>query len=275
MARPLWFVELLKKAFPHRNIIALLTHIPIIGAIIDKVLFESDDIVYLPTDNVATKTIPINQSLEQPKQSAIPSQIVHHFIDKANYHWIMDFCICRSANECKDYPINLGCLFLGEAVKGINPQLGRLVTKEEAHEHVRRCREAGLVHMIGRNKLDAMWLNVKPEHKLMSICNCCPCCCLWRVLPKMSPDISRKVARIEGVNVTVTGGCTGCGMCVDEVCFVDAISIKDGKATISDGCRGCGRCVEICPQNAIALSIDDEDFVHHTVRKLEQIVDTE
>ncbi|MBS3795106.1 MAG: 4Fe-4S binding protein [Candidatus Thorarchaeota archaeon] len=275
MARPLWFVELLKKAFPHRNIIALFTHIPIIGGLIDKILFESDDIVYLPTDNVATKTIPINQSLEQPKQSAIPSQIVHHFIEKANYHWIMNFCICRSANECEDYPVDLGCLFLGEAVKGINPQLGRLVTKEEAHEHVRKAREAGLVHMIGRNKLDAMWLNVKPEHKLMSICNCCPCCCLWRVLPKMSPEISRKVTRIEGVNVTVTDACTGCGACIEDICFVDAIRLKEGKAVISDDCRGCGRCVEVCPQNAITLTIEDEDFVNHTVRKLEQTVDTE
>ncbi|MBD3159834.1 MAG: 4Fe-4S dicluster domain-containing protein [Candidatus Lokiarchaeota archaeon] len=275
MARPLWFVELLKKAFPHRHIIALLTHIPIIGSLIDKMLFESDDIVYLPTDNVATKTIPIDQSLELPKQSAIPSQIVHHFIEKANYHWIMNFCICRSANKCEDYPIDIGCLFLGEAVKGINPQLGRLVSKEEAHEHVRKAREAGLVHMIGRNKLDAMWLNVKPEHKLMSICNCCPCCCLWRVLPNMSPDISRKVARIEGVSVTVTDACTGCGACIEDICFVDAIRLEEEKAVISDDCRGCGRCVEVCPQNAITLSIEDADFVNHTVRKLEQIVDTE
>ncbi|MGV9169887.1 MAG: DUF362 domain-containing protein [Promethearchaeia archaeon] len=91
----------------------------------------------------------------------------------------------------------------------------------------------------------------------------------------MSPHISRKVARIEGVNVTVTDVCTGCGMCVDDVCFVDAIRLKDGKAIISDACRGCGRCVEVCPQNAISLSIEDENFVNHTVRKLEQIVDTE
>jgi heterodisulfide reductase subunit A-like polyferredoxin len=91
----------------------------------------------------------------------------------------------------------------------------------------------------------------------------------------MSPEISRKVTRIEGVNVTVTDGCTGCRVCLDDVCFVDAISLKDGKATINDDCRGCGRCVEVCPQNAITLSIDDDDFVNHTVRRLEQTVDTE
>ncbi|MBS3795862.1 MAG: 4Fe-4S dicluster domain-containing protein [Candidatus Thorarchaeota archaeon] len=73
----------------------------------------------------------------------------------------------------------------------------------------------------------------------------------------------------------MTDACTGCGVCVDDVCFVDAIRLKDGKATISDECRGCGRCVEVCPQNAITLSIDNDDFVDLTVRKLEQIVDTE
>ncbi|MGV9102728.1 MAG: DUF362 domain-containing protein [Promethearchaeia archaeon] len=275
MARPLWFVELLKKAFPHKQIIAQLTHIPLLGRLIDKLLFESDDIVYLPTDNVATKTIQIGQSLELPEEKAVPSQIVHHFIEKANYHWIMDFCICRSANKCEDYPINLGCLFLGEAAKGINPQLGRHVTKQEAHEHIRKCGEAGLVHMIGRNKLDAMWLNVAPDHKLMSICNCCPCCCLWRILPKMSPEISKKVTKMDGVNVRITDDCTGCGLCLDNVCFVEAIMIRDGKAKISDACRGCGRCVEVCPQNAIHLSIANNQFVDNTIRKLEGIVDTE
>jgi hypothetical protein len=74
----------------------------------------------------------------------------------------MNSCICREAERCEDYPIDLGCLFLGEAALGINPQLGRRVTKEKALQHVRRCREAGLVHLIGRNKLDTMWLGVGP-----------------------------------------------------------------------------------------------------------------
>ncbi|MFO7835756.1 MAG: 4Fe-4S binding protein [Candidatus Thorarchaeota archaeon] len=275
MARPLWFVELLKKAFPHKQIIAQLTQIPLLGRLIDKFLFESDDIVYLPTDNVATKTIQIGQSLELPEEKAVPSQIVHHFIEKANYHWIMDFCICRSANKCEDYPIDLGCLFLGEAAKEINPQLGRHVTKQEAHEHIRKCGEAGLVHMIGRNKLDKVWLNVNPGKKLLSICNCCPCCCLWRILPNLELNIGTKVTKMSGVQVEVTDECAGCGLCTEDVCFVDAIKIENGKAIITDGCRGCGRCVDVCPQDAIILTIDDNNFVQKTVDRISASVDVE
>jgi len=42
-------------------------------------------------------------------------------------------------------PIDLRCFFLGEAVLGINPQLEREVTKEEAFEHLRNCQDAGLL----------------------------------------------------------------------------------------------------------------------------------
>lgn len=26
--------------------------------------------------------------------------------------WIMDTCICRDSEQCEDYPIDMGCLFL-------------------------------------------------------------------------------------------------------------------------------------------------------------------
>ena len=87
----------------------------------------------------------------------LPSQVVEHFIEKANYHWIMNTCLCRDASKCKDYPVTLGCLFLGEAALGINPKLGRR-GRRRAHDHVKRCREARLVHLIGCNKLDRIWL---------------------------------------------------------------------------------------------------------------------
>jgi len=74
----------------------------------------------------------------------------------------MDWCICRKSTKCEDYPIELGCLFLGEATLKIDPRLGHRATKQEALEHVQKCRDAGLVHLIGRNKLDSVWLNAQP-----------------------------------------------------------------------------------------------------------------
>jgi len=49
---------------------------------------------------------------------------------------------------------------LGEAAMRIDSKLERKVTKEEALLHVEKCREAGLVHLMGRNKLDTVWLKI-------------------------------------------------------------------------------------------------------------------
>jgi ferredoxin len=270
--RSVLFVHLLKKVFPNRFAAARATKVPIIGEILDRWLFEGDDLMVLPKDQ-AIETIEINRSLDRPGETVLPSEVVEHFIEQASVHWVMDVCICRDANRCEDYPIDLGCLFLGEAALGINPQLGRRVTKEEALAHVRRCREAGLVHLVGRNKLDTVWLGVGPGDRLLTVCNCCPCCCLWRVLPHVAPRISAKVTRMPGVTVTVNGRCVGCGVCTEDVCFVDAIHLVDGRAAISDECRGCGRCVDVCPQEAIEIKIDSGQFVGKAIGRISPLVD--
>ena len=267
-------MNLIKRTFPGRLRLAQLTKAPVLGRAIDRMLFDGDDIIYLPKDNV----IPVNRQLTGPESIALPSQVVEHFIARATHHWIMNACICRDASACRDYPTDLGCLFLGEAVLQINPALGRLVPQEEALAHVRRCREAGLVHLIGRNKLDTVWLGAGPGDRLMTICNCCPCCCLWRMLPRLDPAISAKVTRMPGVNVTVTDRCAGCGTCAVGICFVDAIRLVDGCATINAACRGCGRCVEVCPNEAIELSIDERTLgaggpISHTIARLSSLVD--
>mgnify|MGYP006296678221 CR=1 FL=1 len=267
MARPLWFVNLIKKTFPNIKLIAKLTKVPVIGKILDNLLFEGDDIIYLPLD----KVVPVNQTVEK-EDMVLPSQVAEYFVKKAKHHWIMNFCICRDSMDCQDYPQELGCMFMGEAAEGINPELGRKVTKEEALEHLKKCEEAGLVHMIGRNKLDKQWLGVNPGNKLLTICNCCPCCCLWRIAPVLSPQIGSKVVKMPGVQVKVTDKCIGCGTCQD-VCFVKAISIIDKRAVISDQCRGCGRCVNVCPQQAIELNINDPHFVRRSIERIDKLVD--
>ncbi len=269
MSRPVWLVQLIKKTFPSRFLAARTTHMPVLGHLIDHWLFEGDDLIYLPKD----KSIKIDRSRASMDEMVLPSQVVEYFIEQASYHWIMNTCICRDSRQCKDYPINLGCVFLGNAAMGINPQLGRHVTKEEALSHVRRCREAGLVHLIGRNKLDTVWLGVGPGRQLLTICNCCPCCCLWRVLPHIAPQIGAKITRMPGVSIAVTDQCLGCGTCAQNVCFVDAIQLVESRAVISEACRGCGRCVDVCPQQAIELSIDNSQFINRAIRRLTRLVD--
>ncbi len=263
MSRPLWQVSLIKKSFPTPSI-AKLTRLPLIGKLAQHLLFHKDDIVYLP----------INESVPGEENIALPSDVVRHFVKTSEFRWIMNECICRSASGCQDYPSDIGCLFLGEATEQINPALGRPVSVEEGLEHVERCQKAGLVHLIGRNKLDSVWLNAKPGEKLLTICNCCECCCLWKILiPNAFQPIGESVQRLEGVQVMVTGNCQACETCIDQ-CFVEAISMNGEKAEISDDCRGCGRCVTICPDEAIKMSMPDVKKLNDKlIAKISKLVD--
>jgi ferredoxin len=270
MSRPIWFVNLVKKSFPTRFALASFTKAPLVGRFIDHALFGGDDIIYLPKDNL----IPVNETIDRPADTVLPSDVVAHFIEQSEYHWIMDFCICRVSDQCADFPRHLGCIFLGKAVTKINPKLGRLASKEEALAHLRLCQEAGLVHMIGRNKLDTIWLGATPGNQLLTICNCCPCCCLWRVLPHVDQAIGDKITRMPGVKVTVNDGCRGCKLCIREVCFVDAIHMDGNQAVIDDGrCRGCGRCVEVCPLDVIELTFGASSSVDESINRLTPLVE--
>ncbi len=260
--------KLINKFFPQRFRLANLTNYPVFRGLLEKLFFEEDNMFYITKD----KVIEMNKTIEMPDNYILPSNIVDHFIEEANHHWIMDFCICRKSNQCEDYPIELGCLFLGETVRNIDPEMGRRVTKEEALKHVEKCRETGLVHLIGRNKLDPVWLDVSPGRKLMTICNCCPCCCLWKMLPELTHDISSKIKRLPGVNIEVNESCIGCGECTD-ICFVDAVEIRDGSAVINEGCRACGRCLEVCPKDAIDLEIRGIEYYHGPIEELKDAVD--
>jgi NAD-dependent dihydropyrimidine dehydrogenase PreA subunit len=268
MSSPVWFVNIIKKTFSQRFMLARLTKLPLIGRGIEYLLFEGDDIIYLPRD----RTIKVDEEVDS-EDIILPSRVVETFIEKANYLWIMDTCICREATGCKDYPIELGCLFMGEAAMNINPKLGRRVTREEALEHERKCREAGLFQLIGRNRIDTRWLNVRPGTKLLTVCNCCPCCCLWKILPVLAPKVSDKVHRMPGVKVTVTDRCIGCGTCEREACFAAAIHVEGDRAVISDECRGCGNCVEVCPEGAIELTIEDPSFMDSLIPRISSLVD--
>lgn len=259
---PNWTIDLIKSNFKRRFYIAKLSKLPIIGSFIDWIFFEEDDLIYLPKDSVVLE---INQEIPFIN-IVMPSQIVHHFIDKANEHFIMEKCICRDSNQCIEYPIEIGCLFMGEAAAKIDNRLGKLVTKEEAHKHIIKAGEAGLVHLIGRNKLDSIWLKTGPNEKLLTVCNCCTCCCLWKMLPNLGSHISNKITGMMGVKVSVIDNCVGCGAC-QEVCFINAITISNGKATISDQCRCCGRCVEVCPQKAIEIKVDPKSY-ENTIDKI-------
>jgi Pyruvate/2-oxoacid:ferredoxin oxidoreductase delta subunit len=268
--------RLIRSTFQQRFLVARMTRLPIAGKVIEFALFEKDKMIYLPRDNAVKRKVITLEKEVGATNIVLPSQVIDHFLRRSRYIFIMNACMCRESNHCKDYPHELGCIFLGRGVTRIPENMGRRATADEAIEHMRKAREAGLVHLIGRNKIDSVWLNTGPKEELLSICNCCHCCCLWKMLPDMNDLISSGVSRIPGLEVRVLyDRCTGCGACVVEnICFVRALSIREGKAHLDEmRCKGCGRCVEFCPGGAMEISLADPDYFEKTVRKVDPLVD--
>lgn len=217
-------------------------------------------------------TLPINEALAYDNV-LLPYPIISRFIEQSSHRMIMNVCGCRQAYACPNHSPEIGCLNLGESVLDMTPGLGRLVTKQEAHDHVRKAIESGLVPSIGKGRIDNFLYGIPDRGKLMGVCFCCHCCCIagaFKHLPVEQMD--RMFPRIEGLRMEVTDDCTGCGTCADY-CIYDAIRVDGGRAVLGPMCRQCGRCVSHCPSRAITLSLDNPDFVEQVVRRISSYVD--
>ena len=96
------------------------------------------------------------------------------------------------------------------------------------------------------------------------------------MLPNLPGKISRTVNKLPGIKIEVQDNCSGCGTCADNICFVNAIKMKDDLAVIDqEMCRGCGRCIEVCPENAIMLTIEDGEYINQTIKRISDVVSVE
>lgn len=238
--------------------------------IINKMLFEKDEIIVIPN------TINVNKKIEAEKSEFLPTDVIKDVIKRCDDIVIMNTCLCRTSSDCKDYPHDIGCIFLGPTSRKIPEAIGKKATVEEALAQVDKADEAGLCHIIGRNKIDTVWMNVRPGEGLLTICHCCPCCCLWKVYPHLHSDISDKLERLEGVSVKYDSNqCKSCMKCLKEVCMYKAIDEKDGKIIIdSDNCKGCGLCVNTCKFGALTIDYDDET-IDNVVNRMENLIEYE
>ena len=205
--------------------------------------------------------IPINQEIEKDESMVLPKQVVSEIIQQSCHRVIMKVCLCRVACGCNSYPLEYGCLFLGESAKGIDPSMGRAVSVEEAEEYMDKCIEAGLIPQIGRVDADPFMLGLKDWDRFLTLCFCCTCCCVaMRKWSQWSPKVKERMHKLPGLKVKVNEECTGCKKCI-ESCFTSAISIEGGRARISEDCRGCGVCADACPADAIDIIIDDGELM--------------
>ena len=227
----------------------------------EKIIPKSDELVCLPNDKVV-----IDQEIDS-EEMVLPTQIIEHFIDESSYRVIMNDCICRSSNGCKDFSQGFGCIFMGEAARGIHPNLCREASKEEAKEHIRKAQEKGMINLAGKASFDTLWLDLDDHKRLFTICSCCPCCCISIATPYLSPYLTKWFVKLPGAEVTVSDDCVGCGNCLD-VCVFGGIEMRNNKATILDTCMACGRCVSACKSGAIELNINDDSYVSNVIERL-------
>jgi UDP-glucose 4-epimerase len=163
MARSKKSFDRLLSLYRYRDIAFKSTRVPVLKTIGKWIM---------PPEGVTLTYIPVYEDLERPEGTVAPLSVIEHFIEEASDHLILSRCPCRSEKGCKDFDPNLGCLFMGPAVRQVDPEVGRLVSREEALEHLHEATRAGLVSCVGKFKGDALMLGVNDHHKLMTVCHC-------------------------------------------------------------------------------------------------------
>ena len=210
-------------------------------------------------DHYDVTFIPINQELEDNGSTVLPKQVVEDMIRRSCHRVILPICLCRVGCRCQDYPMEIGCIFLGEGAKQIDPSIGRAVSVEEALEHMERAIAEGLIPQIGRVDPDPLMLGVRMRdwERFLTLCFCCTCCCIaMRNQLSWDQDMRGRMHRLEGLSIEISDECDGCGKCAKQ-CFAQAIVIEDKLARITEDCKGCGLCVDVCPREAISISVTD------------------
>jgi Na+-translocating ferredoxin:NAD+ oxidoreductase subunit B len=186
------------------------------------------------------RVIPVEQSLEAGTR-VHPHEEVARLIDAVDYIALAG-CACRISVKACDRPTEMCLIFDGGGRFLVERGFAREITRDEAHDVLNKAEEAGLVHTSTNSK-------DRPSF----ICNCCKCCCTILTcrtqlgLPNAFAESSYE-ARVDGE------ACTGCGLCAEDRCPMDAIVLSDEGAVLDAlKCIGCGLCVSSCPVGAITL----------------------
>lgn len=237
---------------------------------------KKNSMTYLPISykpEKPVKIISVKESAGESSSEILPPRIVHDFIEKAEYHVIMDRCGCRLAGECDHFTADIGCLFMGETALKLPHGVSRRVTKEQAHRHVERAIGVGLVPVVGKIRVDNFIFLTPDKNRLLSVCFCCHCCCMMGAFKHLPGDhLDNVMTPLEGVYIEVTDDCNACGTCL-ETCIFDAIVIENGRARHTAQCRACGRCVTYCPQDAVKISIENpETFTEAVKMRIESYI---
>lgn len=221
--------------------------------------------------------IPINTTLGTYDNQILPVKLIEYFINKSNTIYIQTICGCRMYHDCQDHDKFIGCMYLGEDVANLKlpPERGFFASKKQAKKHIDKAIKNGLVPTFGRFTAESNALNVEDTGHFMSMCFCCPCCCInGKMIQNATTELQGIFKRMDGLTVQVDpDACIGCGKCMD-VCVFIGRNIIENKAVIDqDKCLGCGRCERVCPNGAISIKLDDPKRLDEFIKRIERSVD--
>jgi Pyruvate/2-oxoacid:ferredoxin oxidoreductase delta subunit len=229
---------------------------PLIGPLLKKIADLE------PEAHTQGYTLNINADVTDAAQGVVlPIDMMKQIVKESNYWAIMNNCICRTAYECKEFPHNHGCIFIGEGARGIvKNRIGRKATLEEAISHIDKGAELGLIGQALWIEVERFLVGVKKDKDVarwLEICFCCPCCCGTFKLMKNSnlKEIKERFHSIGWKAEVNFDNCVECMQCIDK-CPVQAISQEENHIIIDkDKCLGCGFCAARCSVDAIKLKL--------------------
>ena len=210
----------------------------------------------------STLVMPLNVDVtDQGEKVVVPLDLIKESLKNVTYIAGMDTCLCREANQCKDYPMDVACLFLGEPAKTVVKHgLGRFFTYEEACARVDEAARHGLMGQAVWIEVEQMLWGVRNDlmDHFLEICFCCPCCCIAMRLARNATPAERHRFHPSGwTAVPDRTKCIGCGACSEgpHGCPVEAISYDHGGKVVIDQelCVGCGICKSRCEVGVIQI----------------------
>jgi ferredoxin len=196
------------------------------------------------------RVIPIEKTVSSDT-TVYPYEEIAKYIDAAK-DVTVSVCYCRHEKRLLgkgcEFPDDV-CLQLGSFSRFVEERgFGRRISKEEAHDIIKKSADAGLIHTASNT-----------AEGIDFICNCCTCCC----------GILRGVSHFNLPVRTVSSNyeveihpelCSTCGECVKK-CQMGAVSLdKDFPEISLERCIGCGVCVHHCPSGALILA-QRADFI--------------
>ncbi len=205
--------------------------------------------------------LPINESLQKSERAGnsliTPTDLIKKAVEESSYRIILHRCLCRDGFKCKDYPIDLGCLMLGEACRHMVARgIAKSVSVEEALAIVDRAADLGLVSILGWAEFEAVAKGIPDEEhtNYFEVCFCCPCCCLGLQNYKhmFKSKHMRSIFKTIGWRAKGSDACISCGECID-VCPMECISLEGDGISVQGNCIGCGLCSVKCPEKAIVM----------------------